>query len=65
MVEMTRSMRGRAKKWTSIAVESQVILLQVLCSFSHLYMHSRHEYVPPRLLVRHWLRVTCIEYNCT
>lgn len=65
VVEMARSMRGRAKKWTGVVVESQVILQQISYSFPHLYMHSYNDYVPPRLLVHHWLRVTCIEYNCT
>lgn len=56
VVEMTRSMCGRAKKWTGVVVESQVILEQSSSSYPHLYMHSCHDYVPPRLLVRHWLK---------
>jgi hypothetical protein len=46
MVKMARSMRGRAENRASIEVDNQVVREQGLYGLSHLYMHSRHKYIP-------------------
>lgn len=45
-VKMARSMRGRAENRASIEVDSQAVREQGLYGLSHLYMHSRHKYIP-------------------
>lgn len=46
VVKMARSMRGRAENRASIEVDSQAVREQSLYGLSHLYMHSRHKYIP-------------------
>jgi len=46
VVKMARSMRGRAENRASIEVDSQAVREQGLYGLSHLYMHSRHKYIP-------------------